>query len=123
MRGVMKKIYIAGKYNDVNVRNVLLNIRVGIELAVKVLNNGDVPFCPFLDFLFILMGAGDTLTQQALRDYSLKWLECCDEVWFLPSWINSNGCKTELQRAIELKITARYVDNNGIIIMPKEVTQ
>jgi hypothetical protein len=110
----MKKIYIAGKYDDVNVRKVLLNIRAGIEMAVKVLKNGDIPFCPFLDFLFILMGEGYSLDQDALRNYSMKWLEVCDEVWFLPSCGSSKGCRAEWERAKELNIPIHFIEVNGI---------
>lgn len=92
----MRKIYIAGKYDDDNVVSVLLNIRAGIELAVKVLKNGDIPFCPFLDFMFVLLGEGKDLKQDDFRNYSMEWLKVCDEVWLLPSWVNSGGCEKEI---------------------------
>lgn len=99
-----RKVYIAGKYNDTDVIKVLHNIREGIALATYVLKQGDIPFCPFLDFLFVMFDPEKKLTSQNMRDYSMAWLEACDELWLLPSWINSGGCKAEVQRARELGI-------------------
>lgn len=99
-----RKVYIAGKYNDTDVIKVLHNIREGIALATYVLKQGDIPFCPFLDFLFVMFDPEKKLTSQNMRDYSMAWLEDCDELWLLPSWVNSGGCKAEVQRALELGI-------------------
>ena len=99
-----KKIYVAGKYDDTNVMNVLHNIREGIALATYILKQGDIPFCPFLDFMIVMFDPERKLTSQHFRDYSMVWLEDCDELWLLPSWINSGGCKAEVQRARELGI-------------------
>lgn len=97
-----KKIYVAGKYDDINVMNVLRNIKAGVEVATEILKQGDIPFCPFLDCLFVLIGDSDGLNQNHFRTYSMRWLESCEEVWFLPSWVNSGGCKAEMERAKEL---------------------
>ena len=98
----MKKIYVAGKYDDSNVMNVLHNIREGIALATYILKQGDIPFCPFLDFMMVMFDPERKLTSQHFRDYSMVWLEACDELWLLPSWVNSGGCRAEVQRALEL---------------------
>ena len=58
----MKRVYIAGKYDDTNVIQVLKNIRVGIKASVKALRTGYIPFCPWLDFMFALVGGGEELT-------------------------------------------------------------
>lgn len=100
----MKKIYIAGKYDDTNVIDVLGNIRKGIELAVQVLKNGDIPFCPFLDFMFALVDKGYQLGIVDFRNYSMEWLKVCDEVWLLDNWRTSGGCKAEIKEAKELGI-------------------
>ncbi len=105
-----KKIYIAGKYDDVNVVNVLNNIREGIVLAIKVLKNGDIPFCPFLDFMFVLLNPDNDLKQEDFKKYSLEWLYVCDEIWLLPSWMYSGGCKVEIEEA----------EKRGIIIVEKQ---
>jgi hypothetical protein len=106
----MKRIYIAGKYSDTGAVNVLQNIRLGIETAVeKVLLRGDIPFCPFLDCLFVLFDKDKRLTSQHFRDYSMSWLEVCDEVWFLPNWVTSKGCEAELKRARELGKVVIYL--------------
>lgn len=102
-----KKIYVAGRYNDDDVIKVLHNIREGIALATFILKQGDIPFCPFLDFLFIMFDPDKKLTSQNMKDYSMAWLEDCDELWLLPSWTESKGCLAEVQRARELGIKIR----------------
>ena len=67
-----KKIYVAGKYNDDNVIKVLHNIKAGVKLSTEILKQGDIPFCPFLDCLFVLIGDSEGLTSQHFRDYSMR---------------------------------------------------
>jgi len=109
----MKKVYIAGKYNDTSVVRCLNNIRVGIIAAVKVLKRGDIPFCPFLDCLFVLVGGAGDLTEQHFRDYSIEWLKACDEILLLPSWQRSKGCAAELALAQELGLKVTFVDGEA----------
>jgi len=106
----MKKIYIAGKYNDENVIKVMQNIRQGIALSTKVLKQGDIPFCPFFDFMMIFFDQERQLTSQNFRDYSMEWLKCCEEVWFLPSWIDSGGCRAEMDMAMKLGLEIKFVE-------------
>ncbi len=105
----MKRVYIAGKYNDTDIISVLRNIREGIEAAVDVLNNGDIPFCPFIDFLFALVNGGESLTEAQFKAYSMEWLRVCDEILLLPSWERSNGSKSELEEAVRLGIEVRFL--------------
>jgi hypothetical protein len=105
----LKKVYIAGKYDDTNVIGILSNIRVGIKMAVYALKQGYLPFCPFLDFMFALVAGGEDLTVTNFKDYSMEWLKVCDEIWLLPSWVNSNGAKKELAQAQELKLKVVYL--------------
>ena len=105
-----KKIYIAGKYDDDNVVKVLCNIRLGIKTAIQALLDGYIPFCPFLDFNFVLLnGTGTELTQQHFRDYSMAWLPHCDEVWVMHNWKTSGGTKAEIAEAEKLGIPVKYL--------------
>ena len=104
----MKKVYIAGKYNDENIIKCLANIKLGIKAAVKAFHEGYIPFCPWLDFLFNLVGDVD-LTNAQYKAYSMVWLDACDEIWLLPNWVDSGGAKAELERARELKLVEKYL--------------
>ena len=104
----MKRIYVAGKYNDSNVINVLNNIKKGTRKCVEIIKRGDVPFCPWLDFQFQWYG---DLTVEEYRRYSMSWLEACDEIYVLNNWRTSGGTKAEIKRAEELGIPVVYEEN------------
>lgn len=54
MGEVMKKVYVAGKYSDDNVLDVLGNISRGIKLCKDLFLLGYAPFCPWLDHQYVL---------------------------------------------------------------------
>ena len=101
----MKRIYVAGKYNDDNVIGVLNNIKKGTKKCVEILKKGDIPFCPWLDFQFQWYG---DLTAEEFRKYSMSWLEVCDILYVLNNWETSGGTKAEIKRAEELGIPIIY---------------
>lgn len=104
----MKRIYIAGKYSDSNVIDVLKNIHDGIKKSAEVLKNGDAPFCPWLDYQFQFFQR-DLKVEDYYR-YSMAWLEVSDEVWVLPNSENSKGTQAEIKRAKELGISVIYLN-------------
>ena len=103
----MKRIYIAGAYSSDNVMGVLHNIGTGIKASAKILKEGNAPFCPWLDYHFALEDS--TIPKQAFYDYSMTWLEVCDEIHVLPGWETSQGTIKELARATELHIPITYL--------------
>jgi len=102
----MKRIYVAGRYSDSNIIGCLNNIHDGIKASVKVLKDGDAPFCPWLDYQFHFFDK--TLTVEDYYRYSMAWLEVSDEVWVLPNSENSKGTQAEIKRAKELGIEVKY---------------
>jgi len=101
----MKRIYVAGKYDDDNVIKVLENIKKGTKKCVEIIKQGDVPFCPWLDFQFQWFGE---LTKEEYLRYSIAWLEVSDEMYVLNNWETSGGTKKEIERAKELGIPITY---------------
>ena len=95
----MKRIYIAGSYSADNVMDVLHNIRKGIEAACTVFKAGYAPFCPWLDFHYVLMDKASELTVQDFYDYSLAWLDASDAILVLPDYEDSKGTLAEIERA------------------------
>jgi len=95
----MKRIYVAGPYSANNVMDVLRNIRNGIEASQRVFMLGYAPFCPWLDYHYVLMDFGDALTLDDFYKYSLAWLLVSDGVLVLEGWEKSNGTIAEIAYA------------------------
>lgn len=107
----MKRVYIAGPFTGPDSITVFDNMRRGIRLCVHVLTScqGWAPFCPWLDFLFILLlRPPEILTLQDCYEYSLAWLEVSDVLLVLPGYENSKGTCREIARAKDLKIPVYY---------------
>ena len=79
--------------------DVLRNIRNGIEVSQQVFMQGYAPFCPWLDYHFVLMDFGDGLTLQDFYDYSIAWLLVSDGMLVLPGWEKSTGTIAEIEYA------------------------
>jgi hypothetical protein len=105
----MKKIYVAGSYSADNVMGVgvLHNIGIGIKECARILKEGNAPFCPWLDYHFAI--EDPTIPKQAFYDYSMAWLEVCDEVWVLQNSEKSVGTLKEIARAKELGLPIVYL--------------
>ena len=95
----MKRIYVAGPYSADNVMDVLRNIRNGIEASQQVFVQGYAPFCPWLDYHYVLMDFGDALTLQDFYEYSIAWLEVSDGLLVLEGWEKSEGTIREMTYA------------------------
>jgi hypothetical protein len=102
------RIYVAGKFSSDNVLGVLSNIREGVRFCAHLLQLGHEPFCPWLDHQYNFYT--DKLKVEDYYRGSMAWLEVSEEVWVLPGWENSNGTKKEIERAKELGIPVRYVE-------------
>lgn len=101
------RIYLAGRYSDDNILGCLNNIHDGIKHAVRILKDGNEPFCPWLDYQFHFFDK--TLNVEDYYRYSMAWLEVSEEVWVLPHYENSKGTLAEIKRAEELGIPVKYL--------------
>ena len=104
----MKRIYIAGPYSDDNVMDVLRNIREGIRISTEVFKRGYAPFCPWLDFHYVLMDFDNKLTVEDFYEYSLAWLEKADAMLVIGNWTQSKGTQKEIEFAIINRIPIYY---------------
>ncbi len=104
----MIRVYVAGKYSDDNVMDVLNNIRKGIQVCTELFSMGFAPFCPWYDAHFVFTMNHDQysrVTKQMFYDYTLSWLAVSDCVFLLPERTeNSDGVQRELELARELYI-------------------
>jgi len=88
----MKKVYVAGKYNDTDIISALENMRLGMKVSAELMIRGYAP-----------------ITREMYQDYSMEWLEVSDCVLALPNWKRSGGARAEIARAKELGIPV-YLD-------------
>lgn len=95
----MKKIYIAGKLNDM-ATGYLKNVHAMITAANIIRKAGFSVYIPCLDFV-----SGIVDGEMEYADYfenNMPWLDVCDCLYVLPSYKDSQGTRIEIQRAIEL---------------------
>ena len=105
----MKRVYVAGPYSASGVIEVLNNIRRGIQMAVRVLLAGHAPFCPWLDFQYILMfRENQKVGVKDMYKMSLKWLEVSDLLLVQGDWEKSAGTLGEIEFAKNRRIPIAY---------------
>ena len=99
----MKRIYVAGSYSCAGrcepLGVDLISMKKGIEASIKVLKFGMAPFCPWLDYLFVLMDRDQDLPEKWYYDYSCAFLLACDAMLLLNYRNNSFGVDKELDLA------------------------
>jgi hypothetical protein len=96
----MKKVYIASPYT---IGDPVENVRKSLEMAERVIQNGDLPFCPLLCHLWHLCAPKP---YQYWLEYSMNWLRQCDFVIRMPG--ESEGADKEVALARELGIPVMY---------------
>ncbi len=107
----MLRVYVAGAYSANNVMDVFSNMRRGIRAATKIFLLGDAPFCPWLDYHFVLSLEGDEkLTVEQFYEYSLKWMLASDVVVVLPDSQHSKGTQEEIRIAKQVFIPVYSYD-------------
>lgn len=92
----MKRIYIAGKLNDMAV-DYLLNVHKMMATAEEVRKAGYSIYVPAID---LIMGIAFGYTKY--EDYfnnSQPWLEVSDAIFLTPGWETSKGTEKEIQLA------------------------
>jgi hypothetical protein len=104
----MKRVYVAGAYSASDVITVLANMRRGIEMSYKVLEAGMAPFCPWLDYQFLLQDSAGKITVEDMYEYSLSWLRGAEALLVLPNFGKSKGTLKEIEEAERLGIPRFY---------------
>ena len=100
----MVRVYVAGAYSADNVMGVLHNIGKGIKLSFQVFKAGYAPFCPWLDYHYVLEDVDEELIVPDFYNYSIAFLIVCHAVLLVPGWENSKGTAAELAIADDLSI-------------------
>ena len=96
------RVYVAGPYRNPDVIGLFGNIRRGLELSVEtLLKAGFAVYCPWSDFLFLLI---KDIPVKILQANSMGWLKASDAVLVAPNWMDSKGATAELIEATKLGI-------------------
>ncbi len=102
---ISRKVYVAGcltprgKWSSNPAVDYLINAKKMIQVAVAILKAGYTPFCPALDMLYFLAQDGNDITEEMIKEYSLRWLEACDDLVLVEGWEGSAGTKVEIDHA------------------------
>jgi hypothetical protein len=97
----MLRIYVAGKYSDNNVVDVLKNIGMGERVCADLFVAGYAPFCPWHDKSYVMLNPELEFSVQQFYDYSIAWLKVSDAMFLLPNWKESKGTLKEIEIAKE----------------------
>ena len=103
------RVYVAGPYSchgrckDVGVS--LVAMREGIQTCMALIADGMAPFCPWLDFMFVLMDHEKKLPKgDWFYDYSDAFLLACDVMYVHKIRKGSIGVVNEMILADKNKI-------------------
>jgi hypothetical protein len=97
----MKRIYIAGKLNDMAC-DYIKNVSRMCRCAIEVQKCGFAVYVPGIDLLMGLV-AGDMEYYKYFNN-SQDWLKVSDAVFLTPGWETSQGTKREIELARSLNI-------------------
>lgn len=92
-------VYICGAYKADTFSEIYKNICEAGKVALEFANKGYSVFCPHTNFSFV-----SESNRAAVLKMCLEILERCDMLVALPSWVNSDGSKEEIERADNLNI-------------------
>lgn len=97
------KVYVAGPYSAPDVLTVLQNIRDGINASAKLFELGFAPYCPWLDYHYVLACEGD-VPKERYQEASMAWLRSSDAVLLIGDWKSSKGTLAEIEEVKRLGI-------------------
>lgn len=95
-----RKIYMAGAYSADNVLDVFDNMRIGMSMSARLFRDGFSPFCPWLDYHYLLLLPESSVTMDMFYRYSVDFLRVCDAIFIVKN--ERNAASVGLQKEIEL---------------------
>lgn len=94
------RVYVAGPYSckarcpgpGVS----LTDMRHGLQACMVLIAEGMAPFCPWLDYLFVLMDQNSILQKNWYYEYSISFLLACDVMYIHKFRQGSKGTVKEM---------------------------
>lgn len=97
----MNVFYIAGPFRGPTPWDVVQNIRIAEQAALKVWQSGEgAALCPHLNSANFTGAADD----QDFLEGGLELLRRCDGVLLCGEWYKSSGTRAEIREALRLKL-------------------
>jgi hypothetical protein len=93
-------LFLAGAYMNSDANEVKGNIKLAEEYSIELWNRGYKVFCPHLNTCNFEVKA--TAAEEAYREFDMRMLHCCDGVFALPNWKQSEGAQAEIAEAARL---------------------
>ena len=110
----MVKVYVCGAYSSPDVIGAFRNVGRGQYYAGILFKEGFAPFCPFLDFQFVIQLWDLDFSVEEFYKYSMEWLKVSDCLFVVPNvqgmkdWQDSHGTRAEIAEAEKLGIPVFY---------------
>jgi len=95
----IRYVFVAGPMTGDGETAFLTNIKLGIDAAQELLNNGFVPFSPHTHLAWALVHMNNP---RRWKQLDFNWLERCDALLRLPG--ESEGADAEMNKAVNLGI-------------------
>jgi len=106
------RIYVAGPYSCIKrcpgVSVSLVAMRKGIQACMTIVTNDMAPFCPWLDFMFVLMDHEGNLPKDWYYEYSNAFLLACDAMYVHEFRKESEGTVDEIILANKNNVPVFY---------------
>jgi len=103
----MKRIYIAGPYENDDQKEKRLNTIRAAEAAATLYRKGWAPFCPHMMTYDFEVQFPD-IKREVYLETDLEWLKYCDAILMLLGWQRSEGARAELRQADILGLDRYY---------------
>ena len=98
----MPRVYVAGAYSHKDTVVVFKNMRKGMRMSTELMLNYFAPFCPWLDYQFVLQLRGkEELYVEDFYEYSIEWLKASEVMFLVEGWEGSKGTIDEIKVAKE----------------------
>jgi hypothetical protein len=106
----MRRVFVAGLYSNTDQKSKLIgcldNMRKGIQTCARLIALGYAPFCPWLDFLYFLVGDYN-ISESLIKEYTMEYLRVC-EVMYVISNRKGSGVNVEIEVAKLIGIPIVY---------------
>lgn len=93
-------LFLAGAYMSSDLNDIKKNIQLAEQQSIELWNRGYKVFSPHLNTRNFEVKA--KAGEEAYKEFDMRMLQCCDAVFALPNWEESEGARAEIAEAKRL---------------------
>jgi len=93
-------LFLAGAYMSSDSNELMQNIQLAEQHSIELWNRGFKVFSPHLNTRNFEVKA--KAEEEAYKELDMRMLQCCDAVFALPNWKESEGARAEIDEAKRL---------------------